>query len=483
MPLNDLSLVHHLSFLLKPPGYPLALAGAMKVSSNDQQAVILLYWICIFIFYGAWFVILESIKSIQIGARALMWMTWAFIAEPLLRQKPDELMALALFSLAIALSLWIIQKQKRSIWRGVALGFILGGCAFSRYAYYPLMGGFVVSWLLWVYRFDRRFLPLSFVMGCTAMASIGATMLFMRLSTGFSSPAPFWSKGFYWIQLFSAYPFPIDAINFKEAWMFICKGLSAPSPVFINTGLWISALFLLSAYLFRTFISMGIKKSGSASEFIDPLRYFFDTVGIMSMVCILGSLAYLSIRYRTENIIASEARYYDLLSPFILLSVIELLMRGRDRKRGEWEQIVVGGLLFAVSISAVNLYRQPWALINKDHYSFGKEAYKKFDADIEKFMSLLSSQKSDMATVYLEGPWKGSYWRTEYARQCQIPSEWSDGSRFISTRFPVQLIFSFPKNPEEEGAWYLAPLVKSDKTQKIGALEEVDIYRVVIGKS
>ena len=275
---------------------------------------------------------------------------------------------------------------------------------------------------------------------------LGITMLINKSRFGHVSPASTWPKGIFLQQLISVYPFPIDAVGFNQSWSNICQNFPVLSPpLFIDTGRWLAALIIFAAYLSSVWNLLKQPVRPMPSQRENELRLYFDLVGLISVVLVLGTLLYLTVRYVTINVIGSESRYYAMLQPFILVSVTETLCRVLTENDSRMKQALRGGLLFISFFCAMNLFLRPRSLFLKQHYLLGTQ-YGQLQDDISNFHLILikPNQRACLSLIWMAlGKIVIGEWSTHDSGD--FHRNGTTGEAFdVNTSAPINLVFAVP---------------------------------------
>jgi hypothetical protein len=95
LPLSDISQINFVPFALKPVGYPYLISLLFKIIPNLAWDVMILNLLGTAVFFSSWWMIFRLFDELDWRVEVFIWSAWAFIIDPLLKARPDELLALA----------------------------------------------------------------------------------------------------------------------------------------------------------------------------------------------------------------------------------------------------------------------------------------------------------------------------------------------------------------------------------------------------
>lgn len=326
---NQLSKPIHAPLLARPPGYSFLLAPLVLATDDVWLSTVLLDIVATIVFYGAWYFILNSLGP-RLGNRAklLVWIMWALIWSPLLLQSSPELLTLASFSAAIALTLGFARRQRYPIRFGLLSGLLIGVVGASRLAYWPLLPIVPLALLLSSgRRVSQRLIVGVVVHVLVASLMLAGVLLFQRAATGqfLSLPVvPGVQRGFFPEQLVTIYPFPTSSIG-GDVVVNLVKEALGLSENLANIALWVMSVFILTAATYACVRSLRAARSDTESTEFDFASRCFGIMALATAGLTLVMLAYISASYpvaaalREGRLWISISRFYVPILPFLLV--------------------------------------------------------------------------------------------------------------------------------------------------------------------
>lgn len=469
---------------LWPPGYNLALAPFLMVFKNDVLAMILLTVLGTAIYYTSWFTILESLGDIiRPAIRTVVWLYWFLIHPPIYKLDGSDLLSLWAFMAAIAMTIWLIKSQSRSLLIGGLIGLLIGISILSRNAYWPLTPVIPGILLCVSIQHDRKMVPVILLMFLTAAACWGALSIWMVTTRG---QLTFLSRMFgdtplygYWENLKSFYPFPVESIGFRQSFDFVYWDLAFRKVFDLSsfTGIWSAAAILLSlAYglYFRATTSFFGNRSDTAAR---RAMTFFNLTGLSAVLITVAMLIFLSIKYPgcTKGVAythVQEPRYYVIAYAFLSVGCIWALMV-RPVIINRWvSRFFYGmvGVIFFVSLSQA--YLRPRALLRASVDYRQKMTIPDFTRDEGRFVNILKKRlPSNFKSVVVYGGEPINWlWVTTAEYVGANPFYyWQPGYK-LSTEDPINLFIVWPLDETNKVAADLKQFCRENNGEKLGTI-------------
>jgi MFS family permease len=395
-----------------PPGYSLVIAPLLAILDNIWWTALIIDWISISVFFLAWFVILELLgSSINLPAKLFIWFYWAFIFNPLMRLTSSGMLSLALFSVGLAICLWLINRNSSFLWLGAATGFVTGASAAARFAYWPLLVVFPLALALTALLVNRKLLRAVIAYTTVAGSIIMSVVLSQRLATGHTTVLSYYyeESHFYWHKFFQYLrPFPISAIGFENfAWWYHW----APElNQFLTPELWwIAAAIIVIIFWVDMIVHLKLITASAETMHNQTASLFYYTSAALTFILTVSMLAYLSFRYPREvyehgyNWLG-DFRYYAPIYPFLIVSLARTAFNFSMLRRNWSYRVLAGltGLLLLASTISVGLWRERmWRLgVDVDYTSASPAGYQPgWTVLINTVQQALAS---DLPVVYLD---------------------------------------------------------------------------------
>lgn len=341
---NQLAEPIHSPLIARPPGYTLLLLPVLWVTNDIWLATVLLDVVATIIFYGSWFAIVNGLgPAISRAAKLFIWIMWAIIWSPLMQLSSPELMTVALFSAALAITLRFASRQPHPIRFGVASGILMGAVSALRLAYWPLLVVIPLSlWFSQARRPSQRMMVGVGVHVLIVTLMLAAVLIFQRSVTGqflHLPVVPGLQRGFYPDQLTSIYPFPTTTIGADLMVEQLQSMLGLPGVV-TEVTLWIISGLILGTALYQLVGSFRKSEREELPTDYEVATRCFAVMAISTGVLTLLMLAYMSASYpvpvalRDGRLWISLSRFYVPILPFLLVYLAAVLFPAESISRG-----------------------------------------------------------------------------------------------------------------------------------------------------
>jgi hypothetical protein len=315
-----------------PPGYSIAYA-AMRTSLVDPfRATYAIDLLSVLAFFLAWYLICATMISSSGPSRPsrepghlAMWLYWGLAFSPITRLRSSDLLALALYSVALA-ALLRAPAGRIGLPRfviNIIAGIAAGAAGAVRYAYWPLavvpiasaivgrkpraIGG-AIAYLI------AAMIPLAWAYANVAGVQLGAAV-------PQSTTAPLWA------QLGQLPPFGATLLGAESAWSRLA--ISWPAIAWLLVPLF----WTLTAVV----IYSGLVSALRARRSEVPAMHMFALSGGWTFVVTLGLIALLTLRVPAYpdgwTYAADAARYLAPAYPFLAVALFDSAARVRDSRR------------------------------------------------------------------------------------------------------------------------------------------------------
>ena len=325
---SDLSRETHESLTGWPPGYSLLVASLYYVIKDLWWSCFIIDILAILLFFTVFRKLLSIFSFPPWLINLLMVFNGLTITDSIVLGAPTDLLAMALSLLACLLAISVL-KEKNSQYRlTLALALVNALPSLLRYMYIP--SAFVIPLFLIFYRRGQHkyVVRTGFIALLTAFVAIGTSSVFQYLHSG--SPVYFLpsQKGIFWSNLFWLHPVVFSTFINVDFW-----GVQLSLHTGISYTTWMTVLKAINFPLFLVLIFLFVRYSVRRYPITNTSWHAFVVIFGSIGLCILGVLAYLSLR-NSHHIplpflqywtFISDGRYFIGISLFILIVVARWL--------------------------------------------------------------------------------------------------------------------------------------------------------------
>lgn len=322
---DDISDVSTYGVTWWPPVKTFLLAPLMGLTGeNIWCAAMWLEWVFLAVLFVAYFLLLEAFsESIAPWVRLAIWSAWIFVSAP--TSGDTNMMSLACFTLAIALSVWSVRLDRSTLAWGISIGGAMAMSMGLRYAYYPYL--IILPLLFAVYgALSQR--KAWWRVGLL-VAAIGVTTILGIVSYNYAQSGVFLAQvqdetsrvtgQVNWHHLRQFYPFAGDAIG-AAIFSYWIPRLNLPL-LWSHAMQWAVTLVLCAVqlrFIIPTWLSYLKNRACPHPE------AFFWGASVLVHGLTISMLTYMSLRYISEVngwTQVGDPRYYAPLWPFTVVGV------------------------------------------------------------------------------------------------------------------------------------------------------------------
>jgi hypothetical protein len=324
------------------PGYALALAPLMRLTHDIWWSTYALDMAAQSLFLIAWAALLRLVTGSWTPAVGLL-LLWTVLYSPIAAGTYTDLLALSLFSAAVATAALAISNDRRIAWIGAltSAAFIVATCV-VRYAYWPLAVAIPVAMV--VARRDRTTWTFASLHAAAAATAVALTAAFMQRSTGEALFLTRWYpdqiRAFYWRQLVPLDPFPASAVGAGRVYGLMASGrprLTALAPLVLWMVSALCAIVVIAYLASRT-------RRWIARQ-LDAREAFFQAAGVLACAATVAMNLWLTVRLPAASdgwSVGSDPRYFMPVLPFL---AAWLWLAARDTTLGAPVRAIAVGLL------------------------------------------------------------------------------------------------------------------------------------------
>lgn len=306
-----------------PPGYSYLAAGLLIAGLDIWHTALAIDILSAALYLAGWY-FLAGHSNMGRRGRLWMWVFWALAYLPLVRLTSSDQLAVALFSVALAMGAVCVRAGQaeraargacRAVLAAVMAGLMAGLAGAVRFAYWPLAG--VVPLGLFLSGSSRRWLNAGVCAAATGII-LGALAWYQHATTGhttyltsiYERPA----AALQWPMLRHMAPFPAGALGLDLFWQRAHERLHLPGTA--QVGTWGLALLVLGAFFAAGYRAWRQRRG------VGPLRAYIYTTGLCTLLLTLAMLCWLSLRYPPIGnwTHVQELRYYAPVFGFLTVS-------------------------------------------------------------------------------------------------------------------------------------------------------------------
>lgn len=333
-----------------PPGYSLLMAGLIAWLGDVWTATLIVDLASVAIFFVAWLAILERLGAWLSGwVKILVWSVWIFVSNPLMAMTSAEMLAQALFCVAIYFAVACAESQ-RGGWRAAACGAFAGATAAVRYAYWPLLvvapAALAAAGLIAGRR--KAMLVAAAIAAAVSLVLLAPVACFQiaprdeeNFAVRMLTPK---SSRLFWNQLRFPCPFPAAAIGMGDVWYTSSQRFRIVASCSEYRAGWVVSVPVLVLAAWTLLRQRRRPKPDAPSENLAAASVF-GVAGLLTVLGTLALLAYLSLRvpgmavpYFPGGIctFVNEDRYFAVFFAFVVVATASSLVLMLHRTRPRW---------------------------------------------------------------------------------------------------------------------------------------------------